>query len=303
MPQLGVHTGLSPIWRAMTARGLAVNPRLVGAIIAAAGLLAGPGTVAAAIAAADPTPSAAGPDSATGADRDPETGADPDPAAGADPDPETGAGPTHRNPRAGHRGSGGEPSEWHCDQRGAPFGCAEAAVPARSPGGSGSGALPAAPLAPRAPVAVISGGVERQAAAGLETPDAPEAVGAPPPASAAPGGAPSASLVPAPAAQPSWQPPPGPTAAPTPAAVQLPPAPVAIPAPPAAAPAPQPRERGRPPGLPEGLPAPGVGSVAAQALPGLAAILGMTALGGVLGYRQAKAGQMLPAAGAARFLR
>ena len=42
--------------------------------------------------------------------------------------------------------------------------------------------------------------------------------------------------------------------------------------------------------------------VAAVALPGLAAILGVTALGGFLGYRQAKAGFVLRAAGTARFL-
>jgi hypothetical protein len=43
--------------------------------------------------------------------------------------------------------------------------------------------------------------------------------------------------------------------------------------------------------------------LASVALPGLAAILGLTALGGLLGYRQAKAGYLLPAAGAGRFLR
>lgn len=45
-----------------------------------------------------------------------------------------------------------------------------------------------------------------------------------------------------------------------------------------------------------------LGHVAALALPGLAAIVGMTALGGMLGYRQAKAGYVLRAAGAGRFL-
>jgi len=42
--------------------------------------------------------------------------------------------------------------------------------------------------------------------------------------------------------------------------------------------------------------------VAALALPGLAAIIGMTAFGGVVGYRQAKAGYLVRAAGAGRFL-
>ncbi len=45
-----------------------------------------------------------------------------------------------------------------------------------------------------------------------------------------------------------------------------------------------------------------LGHVAALALPGLAAIAGMTALGGMLGYRQAKASYVLRAAGAGRFL-
>ena len=45
-----------------------------------------------------------------------------------------------------------------------------------------------------------------------------------------------------------------------------------------------------------------LGHVAALALPGLAAIAGMTALGGILCYRQAKAGYVLRAAGAGRFL-
>lgn len=42
--------------------------------------------------------------------------------------------------------------------------------------------------------------------------------------------------------------------------------------------------------------------VAALALPGLAAIAGMTALGGLFGYRQARAGYVLRTAGAGRFL-
>ena len=40
-----------------------------------------------------------------------------------------------------------------------------------------------------------------------------------------------------------------------------------------------------------------------MALPGLAALVGITALGGLFGYRQAKAGYVLHAAGAGRFLR
>lgn len=57
------------------------------------------------------------------------------------------------------------------------------------------------------------------------------------------------------------------------------------------------------PGYPEYLRQATMTELASVALPGLAAILGLTALGGLLGYRQAKAGHLLPAAGAGRFLR
>ncbi len=56
------------------------------------------------------------------------------------------------------------------------------------------------------------------------------------------------------------------------------------------------------PGYQEALRAAEVGVLAAAALPGLAAIAGLTALGGFLGYRQARAGYLLRAAGAGRFL-
>lgn len=56
-------------------------------------------------------------------------------------------------------------------------------------------------------------------------------------------------------------------------------------------------------GYPEYLRQATMTELASVALPGLAAILGLTALGGLLGYRQAKAGYQLPAAGAGRFLR
>lgn len=45
-----------------------------------------------------------------------------------------------------------------------------------------------------------------------------------------------------------------------------------------------------------------LGRLAAGALPGLAALAGMTLLGGAIGYRQARAGYLLRAAGAGRFL-
>lgn len=45
-----------------------------------------------------------------------------------------------------------------------------------------------------------------------------------------------------------------------------------------------------------------LGRIASTALPGLAVLLGMTFLGGVVGYRQARAGYLLRAAGVGRFL-
>ena len=42
--------------------------------------------------------------------------------------------------------------------------------------------------------------------------------------------------------------------------------------------------------------------LAGVALPGLAGIFGLTALGGLVGYRQAKAGHAVRTAGTARFL-
>ena len=76
---------------------------------------------------------------------------------------------------------------------------------------------------------------------------------------------------------------------------------------PPAAPVPQRPSVGAPPpegrlGYPAYLRNADFAQVAAVALPGLAAILGVTALGGFLGYRQAKAGFVLRAAGTARFL-
>lgn len=46
-----------------------------------------------------------------------------------------------------------------------------------------------------------------------------------------------------------------------------------------------------------------LGRIASTALPGVAALVGMTLLGGAIGYRQARAGYLLRAAGAGRFLR
>ncbi len=74
---------------------------------------------------------------------------------------------------------------------------------------------------------------------------------------------------------------------------------------PPAAPRSSPPDSPAPPrlGYPDELRTANLGRVASLALPGLAAIAGMTALGGVFGYRQAKAGYLMRAAGAGRFLR
>ena len=56
-------------------------------------------------------------------------------------------------------------------------------------------------------------------------------------------------------------------------------------------------------GYPQYLREAKVGEVAVFALPGVLGILALTALGGVVGYRQAKAGRVVRAAGTARFLR
>lgn len=94
--------------------------------------------------------------------------------------------------------------------------------------------------------------------------------------------------------------------APLPAAPirSLPPPPAAVPAVPAA-PAPAPaadRAEALRVGYPEELRNADFRKVASVALPGLAAIAGMTALGGMVGYRQARAGYVLRTAGAGRFL-
>ena len=55
-------------------------------------------------------------------------------------------------------------------------------------------------------------------------------------------------------------------------------------------------------GYPDELRDADFGEVVSMALPGLAAIAGMTVLGGLFGYRQAKAGYVLRTAGVGRFL-
>ncbi|MET0701757.1 MAG: hypothetical protein ABWY93_19065, partial [Mycobacterium sp.] len=55
-------------------------------------------------------------------------------------------------------------------------------------------------------------------------------------------------------------------------------------------------------GYPEYLRSARMGEVAGLAVPGIAGILVLTAAGGLVGYRQAKAGLTVRAAGTARFL-
>lgn len=105
----------------------------------------------------------------------------------------------------------------------------------------------------------------------------------------------------APAASPALVDPPGVEAV-SPAIPELPPpaAPPPLPQQPESVAAPVDSDRTE---LPNRLPQTNLGRIAATALPGLAGIAALTALGGFLGYRQAKAGYVLRAAGTARFLR
>jgi hypothetical protein len=55
-------------------------------------------------------------------------------------------------------------------------------------------------------------------------------------------------------------------------------------------------------GYPDYLRTAGLGEIAAVAVPGFTGILILTAIGGLLGYRQARAGQRVRSAGTVRFL-
>ena len=148
------------------------------------------------------------------------------------------------------------------------------------------------PVAVTAPVAQLAGGVA-PALPGLDLALAPPAARPVAPAAAV--------------AAPEFVPPEPSSSAPAevarPAAV-----PLAGPPSRSSGPSPLTRPAASPPaavrlGYPEYLRQATMTELASVALPGLAAILGLTALGGLLGYRQAKAGYLLPAAGAGRFLR
>lgn len=129
----------------------------------------------------------------------------------------------------------------------------------------------------------------------------PEQVALPPTAAVRPASASSVVAASVPAALPSASLPRPPAAVPPAGAP-----PAAVP-PAASAPEPPqlvPESAGLPRlGYPDELRNADLGKVASMALPGLAAIAGMTVLGALFGYRQAKAGYVLPAAGAGRFLR
>jgi hypothetical protein len=139
-------------------------------------------------------------------------------------------------------------------------------------------------------------------AAELPTQPAADATGAGPAAvDLSPAPAPAPAQLPAPAilSPPMGSPAPPPPAAPlTRTAI----APRVVPAPPAQ------RQSSADPalsvrlGYPDELRSADITKLALMALPGLAAIAGMTALGGVIGYRQARAGYVLQTAGAGRFL-
>lgn len=146
-----------------------------------------------------------------------------------------------------------------------------------------------------APVTQLAGGVAPE----LASLDVSPAL--PPAPSAAPTAAPAAVAAPAFVA-----PDPGPSVQAGPRRPTA--APLAGPASPASGPPPRtgpaaPASESVLVGYPEYLRQATMTELASVALPGLAAILGLTALGGLLGYRQAKAGYLLPAAGAGRFLR
>jgi hypothetical protein len=282
-----------------------VNRSVISGTVAAAVLCAGSGIVAAPTAVAQPAQPVAGNEAAPG-------GAEADAAPG-------GAGATARAPRP--PGRSGKPSDggaarevptagwiplWPCHWPVVP----PAPRPDTEPEGSSGGGIAVGPVTvpPVVPQAQISGGVQRAASSLIELPliDAAPIEAAPPEAS-------PAQLAPLPAV-------PAPVPAPFLAPVQSPPPPVAVPPNPVgpaapAASAPPPRRSPvavagptvAPPslhrvGYPDALRNADAAALATNALPGLAVILGMTMVGGLIGYRQAKAGSVLRAAGAARFL-
>lgn len=197
------------------------------------------------------------------------------------------------------------PCLWWCPPLSAP--------PARNSQGGIVVGVPSMPAVTPVPVfgnGRIAGGTPPDGDIGLSLPPlpAPESppaggpvTGAVPPAQGP--GVPSALVAPSPVVPPAV---PVVGAAPVgPPALSVPdmPAPGSVgPVPAAPATRPAPPQRPEPPlRLPELRPDE-LGRIAATALPGLAALVGMTLFGAVIGYRQARAGYQLRAAGAGRFL-
>lgn len=181
-------------------------------------------------------------------------------------------------------------------------------VPAPAGGGNsgGNGGLIAPVPAAVAPVPVFGDGARTPAQADLpddldlDIPAVAALPAAAPQPAAGYSGYPAPRSVLVPRAVPGRRFVPPPPAAPIRAAVVRPPA--APPPPPqrpsAAVDAPAPERLGYPAELRDA----DLARLFSMALPGLAAIAGMTALGGLVGYRQARAGYLLRAAGAGRFL-
>lgn len=164
-------------------------------------------------------------------------------------------------------------------------------------GGIVIAAVPAvlAATQPAAPVSPTIGPSAERVLTGLDDAVGPPAVG--PPSSPPPEAVSiPAAVVPGPVSQPPVAAPAGPRSA---AAVPAPSAPPpARRTPEPVAPQSDPVRLGYPPYLADA----DLARLAGLALPGLAGILGLTALGGLLGYRQARAGYALRAAATGRFL-
>ena len=230
----------------------------------------------------------------------PTDGAKPGDDRGAAPRPERATGRSGGdNPAAGR--NQGWPCEWErvCrrGQRLRPGGDSVIGIPPMVP------SVMQRPVVERPPVAALNPSALEAIPAVVAPVDAAPTVAAP--AAVAPAVLAPGAVLPAPFSAS----PPRPGAAPRGPAASAPGAlPRSTPSPPAARPAEPPEAPAESAdllrlGYPDELRTADLGEVASLALPGLAALVGMTALGGAFGYRQAKAGYMLRAAGAGRFLR
>lgn len=293
-----------------------MNRSVISVVIAAGVLSAASGIVTVPVAVAEPAQPVAGNDADAGPGGAGVTARGPrNPGRGGKPSAD-GAAPGR--PSAGSLV--GSPSLWPCPWPVVP----PVARPETEPEAGGGGGVPVGPMpivAPAAPQARISGGVQRAGPDLLPIEALPDLL----PIEALPAPAMSAPTMPAPVLAPVGIPQPQPVApVPKPAGPAAPAAPLAPVAPVASAPTAQrapvvgavpPAAVPSPPappatavdagqrlGYPEALRSADTATLATMALPGLAVILGMTAVGGLVGYRQAKAGSALRAAGAGRFL-